>query len=371
MAINIEGLKANKDVEGLIQALNDMNEAHIRKEAAVALREIGDARAVEPLIAILKDSDSGVRIESVRALEVLGDTRAVEPLIATLMNERDFSVRSWAARALGQIGDKRAVVPLIAALKDVWIQGQAVEALGNIADEKAVDPLISFLIEVSDNYSRDAAVRSLGKIGNTKAVEFLISALEDKSPDIQGSAARALTQLNVRLDNRQQALLVVASGDWEAAIGLGPIAVDALIGALNSNGLGVPSRAAMALAKIGDSRGINKLTQLITSGDTEKVSLEDIREALQVAAENSPNTETLNALKNTLPLTKAFSPSLHKWIRKYLKIDYDNWVRVTPNQKIHYSNERWDSLSERIPDSAWGQLLRMFPEAKTHPITFK
>ncbi|MBE3115402.1 MAG: HEAT repeat domain-containing protein, partial [Actinobacteria bacterium] len=50
--INVEKMQANKDFKGLIRALKDEN-GHVREQAAVALGEIKDARAVEPLIKAL------------------------------------------------------------------------------------------------------------------------------------------------------------------------------------------------------------------------------------------------------------------------------------------------------------------------------
>jgi HEAT repeat protein len=51
-----------------------------RKEAAEALGKIGDARAVDPLVAGLKHHDSAVRDAAAEALEKIGDARAVESL---------------------------------------------------------------------------------------------------------------------------------------------------------------------------------------------------------------------------------------------------------------------------------------------------
>ena len=99
-------------IQLLIKALGEGNLA-----AAEALGEIGDKRAVEPLIKALGDDDPLVRDHAASALGEIGDKRAVEPLIKVL--EDDVSdVRMWAAYALGEIGDKRAVGPLIKALGD-------------------------------------------------------------------------------------------------------------------------------------------------------------------------------------------------------------------------------------------------------------
>ena len=99
---DVEKMKAKRDVDGLIKALQYKrmrntgivefdNTAPVRKQAADALGELGDARAIEPLIVAL-DDNGGVRDSSRRgivgwhaanALSKFG-TPAVEPLIAAL-----------------------------------------------------------------------------------------------------------------------------------------------------------------------------------------------------------------------------------------------------------------------------------------------
>lgn len=55
-----------------------------RQPAAEALGKLGDVRAVNPLIAALKDKQWDVRLTAAEALGKLKDTRAVEPLITAL-----------------------------------------------------------------------------------------------------------------------------------------------------------------------------------------------------------------------------------------------------------------------------------------------
>lgn len=102
----------HRALERLIAALKDKS-AFVRKEAARVLRgvavredlgEIKDARIVEPLIAALKDVDSGVRQEATRALGEIKVTRAIEPLIAVFKKDEDPDVRWWAAESLGKMG---------------------------------------------------------------------------------------------------------------------------------------------------------------------------------------------------------------------------------------------------------------------------
>ena len=51
---NVEKMKAKNDVQGLIKALSYQKDYSIQINAAKSLGEIGDVRAVDPLIAILK-----------------------------------------------------------------------------------------------------------------------------------------------------------------------------------------------------------------------------------------------------------------------------------------------------------------------------
>jgi len=60
---NIEEMKTRRDVEGLTKALKDKDWS-VRREAAVALGEIKDARAVEPLIWALKYEKKSPRLDS-------------------------------------------------------------------------------------------------------------------------------------------------------------------------------------------------------------------------------------------------------------------------------------------------------------------
>lgn len=129
---NVQELKSDGDVDGLIEALNYQDDHNIRLAAASALGNVGNARAVDPLISAL-DDEQGVNEMAALALGEIGDPRAVEPLTAKL-NDENWELRSSAAKALGKIGDDRAVDPLINLLRDKneivrWHALQALEAI--------------------------------------------------------------------------------------------------------------------------------------------------------------------------------------------------------------------------------------------------
>jgi hypothetical protein len=115
------------------------------RKAAQKLGDIGDEKAVKPLIKLLNGKiDSHIySIVSEIDDEFDEDVMVFETIIA-------------AAEALGKIGDKKATVPLIECLQSkkwwdffdrgesyMWIE--AIKALGNIGDGRAVVPLNKLL----------------------------------------------------------------------------------------------------------------------------------------------------------------------------------------------------------------------------------
>jgi len=66
------------------------------------LGELGDTRAVEPLINALNDENSWVRQSAASALGNIGDTRAEEPL-KKASNDEDNEVQKIATKALIRI----------------------------------------------------------------------------------------------------------------------------------------------------------------------------------------------------------------------------------------------------------------------------
>ena len=99
-------------IEELIKQLKDKN-WNVRWAAADILGKIGDARAIEPLIASMKD----IGLRAIEVLGILGDTRGVEPLIALLI-DKDGGFRKAAVESLGKLSDARAIEALGISLKD-------------------------------------------------------------------------------------------------------------------------------------------------------------------------------------------------------------------------------------------------------------
>ena len=188
----------SRAVEPLIEALED-KERYVRYNAADALGKISDKRAVEPLIKALEDKDQYVREIAADALVKIGNG-AVEPLIKTLENkDKGGYVCYSAADALGKIGDKRAIEPLIKLLRiEKWefndpSRFHCVDHLVAIG-KSAVEPLIKAL-EDEDEDVRYYAADALGKIGDKRAVEPLLGILSSDNFYVCRSAAMAFGKL--------------------------------------------------------------------------------------------------------------------------------------------------------------------------------
>ena len=69
---NVETMRQKQDVKGLIKALGYKKESDVRIDAASALGEIREPRAVKPLIKALNDADSDVRSNAADALGRIG-----------------------------------------------------------------------------------------------------------------------------------------------------------------------------------------------------------------------------------------------------------------------------------------------------------
>lgn len=95
------------EIDALIAQLQETGEWPRQIRAVRRLGEIGDLRAVDPLIAVLRDEDWRVRRDAADALGKLADVRAVKSLTAALY-DKNAQVRQSATQALAQIDTPRA-----------------------------------------------------------------------------------------------------------------------------------------------------------------------------------------------------------------------------------------------------------------------
>ncbi|HEY9797045.1 MAG TPA: HEAT repeat domain-containing protein [Leptolyngbyaceae cyanobacterium] len=283
-------------VDALIAALND-SKSNVRRQAAEALGKIGNAQAVDALIAALNHFDCDVRSTAVWVLGEMDNAQAVEALIAAL-NHFDCNVREVAAEALGKIGNAQAVDALIAALNhfDCDVRGRTAWVLGEIGNAQAVEPLIAALND-SDSDVRSRAAWALGKIGNAQAVEALIATLNDSDSFVRSRAASVLGEMG----NAQAVEALIATlndsdsfGRATAANALGEMgnaqAVEALIATLNDSDSFVREVAANALGKMGNAQAVAALIYALND------SKSNVRRQAAEALGKIGNAQAVNAL---------------------------------------------------------------------------
>jgi HEAT repeat protein len=206
---NIEKMKATRDVEGLIKALDykkgsvDWKDSSVRLAAAQALGEIGGDQALGALLPALKDSDINMRLAAVGALGEAKDERTMYP-ITDLLYDPDTGVRRAAVRVLGQMGDARAVGPLFACIGpryDKAVSQAATEALIKIG-APAVMPLTTYLTiknhmmsSADYRFMVTTAAEILGKLGDPRAVEPLVACFQDQDPEVISTVKAALVRI--------------------------------------------------------------------------------------------------------------------------------------------------------------------------------
>jgi HEAT repeat protein len=101
---------------------------NVRWSAAIALQRIG-ASAVDPLTKVLVNGSPETRAPAIWALEQIGDDRAVDPLIGILKGDTNEFCRWMAAAALRKIGDPTGIAAVEEALK-----GADAEEIGYIEE---------------------------------------------------------------------------------------------------------------------------------------------------------------------------------------------------------------------------------------------
>lgn len=278
---------AMSDVDTLSPLVEFLNgaDADLRMQAALALGEHRDARAVPELLTALGDEDVNVRYHAIEALGKLRATEAADSL-ADVADSRDFFLGFPALDALKQIGDARVVPRVVPLLEDELLREAAAELLGELGDEESVAPLAALLntpnaptraaaralAALHDRYERlygegsYVAELSRGLINPTGA-QNLLEELEKPGHKelrplalvvgwLEGAAVeRALTRLLGKSDVRGEVL--------EALVRHGPDVADLLIEQLESEDLEIRKAAAVALGRIGDARAVPALIEAL------------------------------------------------------------------------------------------------------------
>ncbi len=117
-ASELGAMRNGRAYEALGIAMHD-NSSEVRQAVVRAFEKMGADWVLAPILIRLRSNDPGARMVACRELARHDDCEAVLPLIDRL-NDSNLEVRIAAAYALGQLGDQRAIEPLLQLRRRDW-----------------------------------------------------------------------------------------------------------------------------------------------------------------------------------------------------------------------------------------------------------
>jgi putative membrane-bound dehydrogenase-like protein len=151
-------VEAGQSAIGVLVQVRERSASHeTRSNAVWGLYRIGGPAAEEAVRAALKDANFRVRLAAARAAGMERDRRAVEPLMQMVKQDQP-AARRQAATALGQIGDARAVPALLAAAArndDRFLEHAVTYALIEL---KTPEPVMEALTNPNPRISKAALI---------------------------------------------------------------------------------------------------------------------------------------------------------------------------------------------------------------------
>lgn len=175
-------------------------------QCAQPLKDVASANAA---LVALKEPAPKKRIAAANTLAQSCDARAVEPLLAALKEDKDAEVRVAAAAALGQLGSVDSVDPMIESLadSDARVRAQLGHSLGSFTVHRARNATLNILVNPGGAEIKDAAdlrARCFGILVvnqmidvrfSRKAIGFLFGFLDNKDPQLRAIAEATAVEL--------------------------------------------------------------------------------------------------------------------------------------------------------------------------------
>ncbi len=179
--------KVDEAVAPLISLLQKSTSDDVRTKAVFMLYRIGTGSAREGVRMGLNDPDLQVRVAAARSVGLAKDLKSLPKLMA-LVEKNEPAVRRQAATALGQIGDAQAIPGLIAATattSDPFIRHSIIYSLISLNRPELV---VKALAHTSPKV-QEAALIALDQMkGKPLRSGQVIGFLSNKNPDLQRTA---------------------------------------------------------------------------------------------------------------------------------------------------------------------------------------
>lgn len=156
------------------------------------------ASELEVMQEVLRLLERGTPDERKFACFLLGRTRnegALDPILEVL-EDPDTGVRAEAVGALGMIPSRQALGVLLGVMGESqgWVQRRAFEAIGNARDAAAIPPLLAYLDTGEDGVTI-SALRALARIGDPSVLPRIEPLASHASPSVRANATWALREL--------------------------------------------------------------------------------------------------------------------------------------------------------------------------------
>jgi HEAT repeat protein len=243
-----------------------------RADAAESLGLMRSREAVEPLVALMNDSEPEVRIRAARALGLIRGTTSIRPLVRALADPSRWSAIR-VAEILISVGTE-AADEVLAAFEGLPRLGRisALDVLGRIRSLRAVG-LMTRCLDDEDADIRARAAHGLGLIGTRRVAGDLIKALADPEWPVRAMAAKGLGRIGdpAAIPHLREAMKDrqwwVRANSGEALRDLGAAGRDALVDMLQSDD---PFARHMAVSQLEEGRLIEQYVSDLTSAEPEK-----------------------------------------------------------------------------------------------------
>jgi len=207
----------------LSTALEDPDE-RVSCSAAIALGEIGEGGAVAPLLRAFKTGNADLRRRTIAALGRIPSQSSLAAII-TASDDESCAVRLSALQAMGSIRDPRVLPALLRFIHDPdpALRREAIRALGTYQQTEATAVLIQALGDPDAEIRKDASY-ALGRRKAVTAVQPLTALLEDPVTEVQRSAAGALDAIGWKpATSSEQLAYLIAKENWAEIRRLGLI----------------------------------------------------------------------------------------------------------------------------------------------------
>src|SRR5947208_2913915 len=176
----------------------------VRRQAALAIGRIGDPAGTDLLVEALADSGPAVRAAAAFGLGLLKDARAIEPLLALVRAvpaAEQGPPQSEAVTAIAKIGGDEGAGALHAILgtgstpgvPTSLAQSTALVEAWRLGTRAPVPSLVGFA-EDPDPTARWHALYTLARLRLARGVPALLRALDDSAPFVRAVAARGVSR---------------------------------------------------------------------------------------------------------------------------------------------------------------------------------